>query len=319
MKRHNLKRKSTSKRKTKARKGSGNKLTRAAPLSEEEMDEILEEESVSITPRSSQNPSPAPTDSGRSTPRPAKNIFAETKDDYIDFLVSNINKVIGAHEVLSKAFGDKIEKNEKDKKDKTMAVQIYTGEYNEDKSDDEEETKYKPSKKYLNRNFEDLSETDQTKFTQRYSKEAELLRKYMNTLDKIYGLDEQDRLPLAIKITALQIIQLYSLFPFVIELGTQSPEEGEDIKKALERLRLSRGMEFSVVTNSPEERKEKVMKAFTKDLEEKAKEKREIRSQLDGGKKRRKSSSKKRKSKSKIKKRSRKTKKNQKRKSTKKK
>ena len=97
-------------------------------------------------------------------------------------------------------------------------------------------------------------------------------------------------------------------------MGTQSPEEGEDIKKALERLRLSRGMEFSVATNSPEERKEKVMKAFTKDLEDKAKEKREILSQLDGGKKRRKSYSKKRKSKSKIKKRSRKTKKNQKRK-----
>lgn len=302
MKRHNFKRKSTFKRKTKSRKGSGSKLTRAlAPYkpspSEEEMEEILEEESLSITPRSSQNPSPAPTDSGRSSPRLAKNIFAETKDDYIDFLVSKINEVIGAHEALSKAFGDKIEEEERDKSD-----------------DKDKRTKYKPNKKYLNRNFEDLSESDQTKFTQRYSKGAELLRKYMNTLDKIYGLDEQDKLPTAVKIIALEIIQLYSLYPFIIELGVPSPEEGEDIKKALERLRLSRGMDFSVATNSPEERKEKVLKAFTKDVEEKAKEKREILSQLDGGKKRRKSFSKKRKSKSKIKKRSRKTKKNKKRK-----
>jgi hypothetical protein len=83
------------------------------------------------------------------------------------------------------------------------------------------------------KNMENLTIEKQT-YLSKYADEAELLRAYLKTVDMLLKLDETQSIPKDVKPTVVAILVLFKKYPFLIQLGSSSPQEelgnGDDIQ-----------------------------------------------------------------------------------------
>ena len=68
-------------------------------------------------------------------------------------------------------------------------------------------------------------------------------------------------------------------------LGTQSPEEGENIKEAILRMRLMSGLDFNPMILPEDQVKSKAMNKFVEDLKRVSPVPKEMEGEIDGGRK----------------------------------
>ena len=80
---------------------------------------------------------------------------------------------------------------------------------------------------YLNNNMENLTIKTQT-YLSKYADDAELLRSYVKNADMLLKLDETQDLPEEVKSPLVGILVLFKKYPFLIQLGSSSPQEELD-------------------------------------------------------------------------------------------
>jgi hypothetical protein len=125
----------------------------------------------------------------------------------------------------------------------------------------------------------------QKRLLKKYTEDAILLRSYLNTSDLLFGLNETERIPEKVQKLNIQIVLLYVLFPSLTMLGSQSPEEGENIKEAMLRMRLMSGLDFNPMILTEDQVKSKAMNKFVEDLKRVSPVPKEMEGEIDGGRK----------------------------------
>jgi hypothetical protein len=122
----------------------------------------------------------------------------------------------------------------------------------------------------LNREFEykELTELteDQKRRLGKYLEDAINIRDYVNKSDLLWGLGEIKRIPDKSRSLNVSIITLYGRFPVLTMLGTQSPEESEDINQAVFRMRAMMRLDLNPMMLTLDEVKSEAMKKFVRDL-----------------------------------------------------
>lgn len=126
---------------------------------------------------------------------------------------------------------------------------------------------------------------EQKRLLKKYTEDAIILRGFLDTSDLLFGLNETERIPKKAQQLNIQIVMLYMKFPSLTMLGTQSPEEGENIKEAMLRMRLMSGLDFNPMMLSEAQVKSKAMNKFVKDLKRVSPVPKEIEGEIDGGRK----------------------------------
>ena len=224
--------------------------------------------------------------------------------------------------ILEETIEEVPEKETPPKVDKREEVKDLYVEYLNDNYDEARDSfrklSYLPRREYKKKEFSDLTDEQKDRLG-KYTQDAINVREYVNQSDLLSGLGETMRIPERSKSLNVGIILLYEIYPFLALLGTQSPEEGEEIKEAVERMREMKGLDLNPQFLSLDDFKSKSMDIFTKDLKRLSPPPKATEGELDGGRK----SKTKKKGKKSTRKRRRKTKKgkkiHRKRKSTKKK
>ena len=141
--------------------------------------------------------------------------------------------------------------------------------------------------KYLNDNYKEASDSfdklvnldkefeykeltelteDQKRRLGKYIEDAINIRDYVNKSDLLWGLGEIKRIPDKSRALNVSIITLYGRFPVLTMLGTQSPEESEDINQAVFRMRAMMGLDLNPMMLTQDEVKSEAMKKFVQDL-----------------------------------------------------
>ena len=166
--------------------------------------------------------------------------------------------------------------------------------------------------KYLNDNFEEASDSldklenlhkefeykeltelteDQKRRLGKYLEDAINIRDYVNKSDLLWGLGEIERIPDKSRALNISIITLYGRFPVLTMLGTQSPDESEDINQAVFRMRVMMGLDLNPMMHTEDEVKSKAMKKFVEDLKKESRKKggRKLKTRKKGRKSARKS------------------------------
>ena len=100
----------------------------------------------------------------------------------------------------------------------------------------------------------------------KYIEDAINIRDYVNKSDLLWGLGEIKRIPDKSRALNVSIITLYGRFPVLTMLGTQSPEESEDINQAVFRMRAMMGLDLNPMMLTQDEVKSEAMKKFVRDL-----------------------------------------------------
>lgn len=116
--------------------------------------------------------------------------------------------------------------------------------------------------------YKELTELteDQKRRLGKYIEDAINIRDYVNKSDLLWGLGEIKRIPDKSRALNVSIITLYGRFPVLTMLGTQSPEESEDINQAVFRMRAMMGLDLNPMILTQDEVKSEAMKKFVRDL-----------------------------------------------------
>lgn len=210
--------------------------------------------------------------------------------------------------ILEETIEEVPEKETPPKVDKREEVKDLYVEYLNDNYDEAWDSfrklSYLPRREYKKKEFSDLTDEQKDRLG-KYTQDAINVREYVNQSDLLSGLGETMRIPERSKSLNVGIILLYEIYPFLALLGTQSPEEGEEIKEAVERMREMKGLDLNPQFLSLDDFKSKSMDIFTKDLKRLSPPPKATEGELDGGRK----SKTKKKGKKSTRKRRRKTKK----------